>query len=334
VPTPSLDQLTVHWRTALRTARLAVDAAESLPIDERHAYTARLNAEIAPTQTLLQALAHNRHSHLQVLPLVVSPPEARRLLRLPHEIAGCVFNLDGVLVGSADLHIAAWTEAFEPFLFERAERAHGRLGEYAPFNPNVDYLKHIHARPRLDGVREFLASRGIRLPEGEPSDPPGTESVHGLANRKNEALLRRLREHGVRAFDGSRNYLELAHEAGMRCAVVSASANTDLVLERSGLAELVDARVDGDTIRREHLRVKPAPDTLVAACRLIGVDPRHCASFETTRAGVAAGKSAGFDLVVGVDGAIGADRRDALRAEGADFVVGGVGELLEQRLAA
>lgn len=326
-----VNELVGQWRTAFRAARGALAAAESLPLAERHERARQLSAEVAPTQELLEALAHDVHGHDGVLPLVVSPLEARRLLGLPHEILACVFNLDGVLIGSAAIHADAWRETFDEFISRRIERTRG---EFAPFNPRIDYVEHLHAKPRLDGVRSFLASRGIRLPDGSASDMPGAETVNGLANRKNQALLRRLEEHGVHAFAGSRSYLDLAHEAGLRCAVVSASANTETILARAGLSDLVDERVDGTTIRQEHLQVKPAPDTLLAACRRLGIEPSRTAAFETTRAGVLAGRTAGVDLVVGVDGATGADRGDVLRGAGADIVVSGIGDLLERRRAA
>jgi beta-phosphoglucomutase family hydrolase len=324
-----LDELALHWRTAFRAARDALGAAEGLPEDERRARLHGLAAEVDETQSLLRALAPRGRRGIP--PLVVSQADARRLLGLPPEIAACVFNLDGVLIGSAALHVAAWAVAFDELIVNRVERTGGR---FAPFDPHVDYIAHIHARPRLDGVRAFLESRGIRLPEGDLSDAPGTETVHGLANRKNQALRRALDEHGVHAFDGSYAYLELAHEAGVRCAVVSASANTEMILQRAGLSALVDERVDGETIREEHLRPKPAPDMLLAACRKLGVEPLRAATFETTGAGIVAARAAGFDVVIGVDGALGADRRELLRREGADTVVSGIDEFLEHRLAA
>jgi HAD superfamily hydrolase (TIGR01509 family) len=327
-PSVSLHVLTARWRSAFHAADAALHAAAgSLPPEELRAHGSRLTAELAPTQSLLEALAHDRHADGAFLSLAVSPLKARRLLGLPDDVAGCVFNLDGVLIGSASLHAAAWAETFDELLSARVERTGGH---FPPFNPRLDYPQHLHARPRLDGVRSFLASRGIRLPEGTPSDPPGAETVHGLANRKKAALLRRLDEHGVAAFDGSRRYLELAHDAGLPCAVVSASANTATILDRAGLADLVDERVDGETIRAEGLRVKPAADTLLAACRKLGIAPTHAVAFETTRAGVAAGRAAGFALVVGVDGG---SEAAGLRAEGADLVVAGVAELLERTAA-
>ena len=324
----SIQPLTAGWRASFHAAHAALGAAATqLPAEELRADAARLTREVERTQRLFEALVRERVAVGAFANLTLSPWDARRLLGLPPEVVACVFNLDGVLIPSAVLHVAAWAETFDEFINVRAERTHR---EIAPFNPRTDYPEHIHARPRLEGVRAFLASRGIRLPEGEPSDPAGAETVHGLANRKQQAMLRRLERQGVAAFDGSRRYLELAHDAGVHCAVVSASANTVTILERAGLSELIDERVDGETIRAEHLRVKPAADTLLAACRKLGVAPEKAASFETSRAGVAAGRAAGLRLVVGVDDGGGARE---LRAEGADLIVSGVAELLERRAA-
>jgi HAD superfamily hydrolase (TIGR01509 family) len=277
---------------------------------------------------LLEDLAHDEGVSSRYVHLVPGH-DAWRVLGLRPEIAACVFNLDGVLVGSAALHAAAWGEALDEFISGRVQRTGGEFA--APFSPLVDYPRYMHGKPRLDGVRAFLASRGISLPEGDQSDPPGAETVHGLANRKKQALLRRLDEQGVRAYDGSFHYLETAREAGIHRAVVSASANTRRLLERAGLAELIERCVDGSTVTAEHLRAKPAPDTLLAACRQLGVPPGHAAAFETSPAGVAAACAGGFRLVIGVDDA---GHADALAAEGADLVVSGLAELLERNLAA
>jgi HAD superfamily hydrolase (TIGR01509 family) len=243
-------------------------------------------------------------------------------------VSACVFNLNGVLIFSTALHEAAWAETFDPFVLARAERTHG---SFAPFSPRTDYPEHIHGRPRLEGVRNFLASRGISLPEGAPNDTPGAETVHGLANRKREALLRRIETRGVRAFDGSRRYLQTARDAGVHRAVVSASANTGTILDRAGLADLIEETVDGNAIVAEHLRSKPAPDTLLAACGRLGVEPGHAAAFETTPAGVAAAREGGFRLVIAVDEAA---RAAELRERGAHLVVPSLSELLERNLAA
>ncbi len=231
-----------------------------------------------------------------------------------------VFRLNGVLIGSAAVHAAAWAETFDEFIFNRTERTRGR---FAPFDRRTDYLERIHGKPRLEGVRAFLASRGIRLPEGDPDDPPAAETVHGLANRKNQALVRRLDERGLSALEGSRHYLEIAHDAGVHSAVVSASAHTYTILARAGIADFIDDVVDADAIEEEHLRPEPAPDWLLAACRRLGVEPEHAAAFETNAAGVAAGHAGGFKVVVGVDRA---GRPDVLRAAGADVVIEGLDE--------
>jgi HAD superfamily hydrolase (TIGR01509 family) len=280
--------------------------------------------ERAVTAQLLDEVAHQDHVHLYHR--LASPRATRRTLGLPGELAACVFDLDGILTTSGALHAAAWAETFDELLARRAERTGERFAPFRPFNPRVDYFQHINGRPRLDGIHAFLASRGIRLPEGKPGDPPGSETIHGLANRKNEALLRRLEREGVTAFAGASGYLEAAREAGLSCAVVSASANTSGILERAGLASLVDQRVDGNTIRAERLAPKPAPDTVLAACRLLGVTPEQAAAFETTIDGVTAARTAGFGLVVAVDRA---GRAEMLSAHGADLVVADLAALLE-----
>jgi len=323
----TLDSVAASWRSALDAADAALSAADrSLKPGELRELRRRLSGERNSTVELLEKVARAEGSHATFAELLVSRANLKRLLGLPSSVTACVFNLDGVLVGSAALHAAAWAETFDEFIGARIERTGGR---FAPFNPRVDYLRHIHGQPRLHGINAFLASRGISLPAGDPDDPPGAETVHGLANRKREALLRRIDEQGVKAFEGSKRYLETARDAGVRRAVVSASANTATILERSGLAALIDDRVDGDTIVAEGLRARPAPDILVAACRRLGVVPGDAAVFETSAAGVAAGRAAGFVLVVGVDSA---GDGDALVAEGADVVVSGLADLFERAL--
>src|SRR5262249_39497096 len=225
--------------------------------------------------------------------------------------------------GAAAIHAAAWSETFDELLLRRSD------GRYVPFNPRTDYERYIHGRPRVAGVHAFLASRGIRLPEGTPDDPPSAETVQGLANRKNLAPLRRLETGGVKAHESARHYLEALRDAGLHAAVVSASANSAAILERAGLTPFVDVRIDGTTITSEHLRSWPAPDVLLAACRRLDVAPQHAAAFETAPAGVAAGRSAGFAEIVAVErhGASEATRRD-----GADVVVRDLGELLDPML--
>ncbi|GAA1645209.1 HAD family hydrolase [Georgenia ruanii] len=242
------------------------------------------------------------------------------MLGLPDDVRACLFDLDGVLTGTAAVHRAAWAETFDDFLRERSRRT----GEpFAPFTEE-DYLRHVDGKPRDDGVRDFLASRRIRLPEGGPQDPPGTGSVHGLAHRKNEVLLSRLSD-GVEVFAGSRRYVEAARGAGLACAVVSSSANTRLVLDVTGLAGLFDVVVDGAVADALSLPGKPAPDTFLEAANRLDVPPARAAVFEDALAGVAAGRAGGFGFVVGVDRD---SQGDALRGAGADVVVSDLEELL------
>ncbi len=241
---------------------------------------------------------------------------------MPDEITACLFDLDGVLTPTARLHRAAWEEAFNAFLRRHA----ARTGEpFVPFDPADDYHRYVDGRARADGVRAFLASRGITLPEGTPEDTGADETVHGLGNGKNEVLLTRLRRVGVEPYPGSVAYLRAAEKAGLRRAVVSASANAREVVEGAGIADLLEVRVDGVTARREQLRGKPYPDTFRHAARLLDVPPPHAAVFEDALAGVEAGRAGGFGMVVGVDRV---GQADDLRAHGADIVVGDLGELL------
>jgi beta-phosphoglucomutase family hydrolase len=245
------------------------------------------------------------------------------VLGLPDEISACLFDLDGVLTDTAELHNVAWTAMFDDFLRTRAAR-HGT--PFIPFDPAADYNTYVDGRPRADGVRTFLASRAITLPDGRPTDPPKRETVHGLGNRKNELLLRLLKERGVRPYPGSVNYLRAAVEAGLRRAVVSASANCREVLEAAGLSDLIEVRVDGIVAAELHLRGKPAPDTFLAAAAALGVTPAQAAMFEDAVAGVQAGRAGGFGCVVGVDRV---GHAAQLRANGASLVVSDLSELLE-----
>jgi beta-phosphoglucomutase family hydrolase len=247
------------------------------------------------------------------------------VLGLPDGIVACLFDLDGVLTNTAAVHNAAWTEMFDEYLRRRAERLGGA---FVRFDPEVDYPRYVDGKPRADGVRDFLASRGIVLPEGGDADPPDAETVNGLANRKNQAVLRRIDEQGVEVFEGSRRYLEAARNAGLRRAVVSSSANTRQVLEVTGLVDLVEGWIDGITIGVEGLKGKPAPETFLAGARCVGTDPVRAAVFEDALAGVQAGRAGRFGFVVGVDRV---GQAEALRAHGADVVVRDLAELLEQR---
>ena len=245
-------------------------------------------------------------------------------LGLPDGIRGCLFDLDGVLTKTAVVHDAAWKEMFDDYLRKRARRA----GQpFVPFDPVRDYEEYVDGKPRADGTRSFLASRGIDLPDGGADDPPDAQTVHGLGNRKNEILLRKIREDGVEAYPGSVRYVRAARDAGLRRAVVSSSANCRDVLVAAGIADLFEERIDGVVAAREHLKGKPAPDTFLAGARALGLEPSAAAVFEDALAGVAAGRAGDFGYVVGVDRA---DHSAALRAHGADIVVTDLADLLDQ----
>jgi beta-phosphoglucomutase family hydrolase len=245
------------------------------------------------------------------------------VLGLPTGVTACLFDLDGVLTQTAKVHTAAWKQMFDSYLRDRAA-AGGE--DFVPFDPGADYDQYVDGKPRYEGVRSFLASRGIELPQGSPDDPPGAETIDGLGNRKNEIVLALIREHGVEAYEGSVRYVRAAREAGLRRAVVSSSTNCRDVLEAAGIADLFEARIDGVVAEREHLKGKPAPDTFLAGARALGVAPAQAAVFEDALAGVAAGRSGGFACVVGVDRV---GQAGALREHGADIVVSDLAELLD-----
>jgi beta-phosphoglucomutase family hydrolase len=236
-------------------------------------------------------------------------------------VTALLFDLDGVLTETATLHAAAWKEMFDEFL-RRWAADHGQ--PFASFTMR-DYQLYVDGRPRADGVRSFLASRGIHLPEREPDDEPAAATVHGLANRKNDLIQRVIRERGVQPFEGARRYVEAARDAGLRRAVVSSSANADALLEASGLDTLFDLVVDGNTAARDKLAGKPAPDMFLAGAEGLGARPDATAVFEDAIAGIRAGRSGNFRYVVGVGRG---SHADELRQEGADVVVGDLTELL------
>jgi beta-phosphoglucomutase family hydrolase len=236
------------------------------------------------------------------------------MLKLPDAITACLFDLDGVVTQTAKLHAAAWKEMFDDFLRERSERS----GEpFAPFEA-TDYDRYVDGRPRLDGVRTFLDARGIEHDE---------ELVRRLGDRKNDLVLKLIRERGVEVYPSSIEFVKQARDRGLRRAVVSSSANTREVLESVGIDDLFEAVVDGLVAAREGLPGKPAPDTFLAGARELGVEPAQAAVFEDALAGVEAGRAGNFGWVVGVDRA---GQADALAEHGADVVVSDLSELIEQ----
>jgi beta-phosphoglucomutase family hydrolase len=244
-------------------------------------------------------------------------------VRVPETVRACLFDLDGVLVQTAKIHAAAWKQLFDDVLRARAEQS----GEaFRPFDVPGDYVAYVDGRLREDGVRGFLRSRGIEVPEGDPADPASAWSVHGLATRKNEIVLELFERRGVDVYDGSIRFVEAVRAAGLRCAVVSASKNTRSALASTGIAGLFEVVVDGVVAERDGLSGKPAADTFLAAAAALGVEPGRAAVFEDALAGVEAGRAGAFGWVVGVDRGAG---EEALRSHGADVVVADLAELIE-----
>jgi beta-phosphoglucomutase family hydrolase len=241
---------------------------------------------------------------------------------LPDDIAACLFDLDGVLTRTATVHAAAWKQMFDEFLRTHAEQTGT---PYVPFDSHDDYDRYVDGKPRLDGTRDFLRARGIELPEGEDGDAPGTPTIRGLSNRKNDLVVEKIRTDGVETYDGSVDYVRKVRAAGLRTAVVSSSANTHEVLECTKMTDLFDAVVDGTVARERGLPGKPAPDTFLEGAKELGAEAGHSAVFEDAQAGVAAGRAGHFGFVVGVDRV---GQSSALLAGGADVVVTDLSELL------
>jgi beta-phosphoglucomutase family hydrolase len=239
-------------------------------------------------------------------------------------IRACLFDLDGVLTQTAAIHASAWKATFDAFLLKYDEHT-GR--QDPPFDKGADYERYVDGRTREDGVRGFLAAREIQLPEGAPGDAPGTESVYGIGAAKQEAFLKLLDKHGPQVFDGSVAYVRAARAAGLRCAVVTSSANCDAILAAAGISDLFDATVDGHDVAVQHLHGKPAPDSYLAGARAVGVAAEHAAVYEDALAGVESGRAGGFGAVVGVD-RIGGEHGRHLSEHGATVVVKDLSELL------
>jgi beta-phosphoglucomutase family hydrolase len=231
------------------------------------------------------------------------------MLGLPDTIRACLFDLDGVLTQTAKVHAAAWKQMFDDYLRSRDE-------PFREFTQD-DYNSYVDGKPRIDGVRSFLQSRGIELSEDE---------LVRLGDAKNDLVQRLIHEHGVDVYEGSVRYVDAAREVGLRRAVVSSSSNTHEVLQAAGIADRFEAIVDGVVAEREGLRGKPAPDTFLAGARELGVEPAQATVFEDALAGVEAGRAGRFGFVVGVDRV---GHADALREHGGNVVVSDLAELLE-----
>jgi beta-phosphoglucomutase family hydrolase len=244
---------------------------------------------------------------------------------LAGDVGGCLFDLDGVLTHTASVHAAAWKETFDAFLRERSS-----CGDtpFTPFDAHTDYDAYVDGKPREEGIRSFVMSRGIVLPDGGPGDDVGAQTVWALGARKNELLQRRLREDKVQVYPGSLEYLHAIRQRGIPCAVVSSSTNCSLVLEAAGIADLFALQVDGVTAKRQNLAGKPAPDTYLFAARYLGVEPARCVVFEDAIAGVEAARAGCFGQVIGVNRV---GQAEALRAHGATIVVSDLADLLVPR---
>ena len=227
-----------------------------------------------------------------------------------------LFDLDGVITPTAEVHMHAWSEMFSAFLAEQ--------GITEPYT-DADYFTYVDGKPRYDGVRSFLASRGIELPEGDPEDGPDEKTVSGLGNRKNAVFEEVLERDGVKAFPGSRRLVEALAERGVKMAVVSSSRNAPDVLRVAHMIDYFPTIVDGRVATDRHLAGKPAPDTFLYAAQQLGVEPSRAVVLEDALSGVAAGKAGHFGLVIGVDRGVGAE---ALIENGADQVVSELEELL------
>jgi beta-phosphoglucomutase family hydrolase len=245
------------------------------------------------------------------------------MLGLPDQVAACLFDMDGVVTQTAVVHAAAWKEMFDDFLREHAQATGTK---FVPFDPVADYDAYVDGKPRLDGTKSFLESRGIELPEGSPDDPPGTQTIYGLSNQKNNLVLQKLAQGGVQVYDGSIKYIHAVRDKGIATAVVSSSANTKQVLDSAGISDLFDFRMDGIVAAERKIPGKPAPDTYLAAAQALGYGPDRAAVFEDALAGVASGRAGHFAFVVGVDRV---GQAAELREHGADIVVKDLAELLD-----
>lgn len=226
-----------------------------------------------------------------------------------------LFDLDGVLTPTVDVHMRAWDRLFTPFLASHGARAYTR----------EDYFALVDGKPRYDGVRSVLRDRGIELPEGTPDDPPDADTVHGLGNRKNAEFTAELEEHGIAPYPGSLALLDAMRATDIRIGVVTSSRNGESVLAAAGIADRVETLVDGTVAASDHLAGKPAPDTYLDAARRLGIPAEECTVLEDALSGVAAGRAGDFGLVIGVDRGVGST---ALVAHGADLAIDDLSELI------
>lgn len=327
-PELELDTVASLWERALDSAQAAVRDAggrQGLSGDVLQRHQHELVQERRKVADDLASLG--RMVGVRAKPWLSPVPLTPSMLGLSPTVAGCLFDLDGVLTDSAVVHATAWAEVFDGLLLELA---HGTGRHFEPFDPEGDYLSYLDGRPRLEGIHAFLGSRGLRIPEGDRDDRPEARTAHGLARRKSDALARGLRRRGVAALPCARRYLESAGHLGLGRGVVSASTTALPMLELADLATLVEVSIDADAMRREHLASRPAPDVLLAACRRLGLDPGRVVTFTHSPAGVAAGNAAGLQVIAIAEG----PQADSLQWFGAERVVPSVASLLDRQLVA
>jgi beta-phosphoglucomutase family hydrolase len=234
-----------------------------------------------------------------------------------------LFDMDGVITDTASLHAACWKQLFDEFLEKRAKL---QSEEFCPFDIVTDYRLHVDGKPRFEGVRDFLKSRGIELPEGNAEDPVDVETVCGLGNRKNELVNDAIATKGVQAYNGSVQFIHLLHRNGYKLAVVTSSQNCASILKAVKLDKFFEVRVDGNTIHAQRLKGKPAPDTFLLAARLLGAEPTRTVVIEDAISGIQAGSAGKFGLVIGIARSGDAD---VLKRHGAHLVVRDLDELIE-----
>ena len=233
-----------------------------------------------------------------------------------------LFDLDGVLTATAKVHAVCWKRMFDTFLQGRS----ANTGEpFHPFDIDSDYRQYVDGKRRYDGVRSFLQSRGIDLPEGDPGDAPDSETVCGLGNRKNEMINEVIENDGVEAYEGTITLARQIRDAGIKIAVVTSSQNCDVVLKAVNITDLFEAKVDGNVIHEQNLSGKPAPDSFLEGAKRLGVEPARAVVVEDAISGVQAGRNGKFGLVIGVDRK---GYADELNKNGADVVVKDLGEFL------
>ena len=248
-------------------------------------------------------------------------PHSRRVSRDQYDAV--LFDLDGVVTDTAGIHATCWKQMFDEYLQKRASH---RGEAFRPFDLVTDYRLYVDGKPRFDGVRDFLSSRGIQLPEGDADDPAEVETVCGLGNRKDDLVNQVIAEVGVEPYEGTVRFIHQLRRNGFKIAVVTSSQNCSAVLKAARLDHLFEVRVDGNSIHEQGLAGKPAPDTFLVAARLLGVEPIRAVVIEDAISGVQAGVNGNFGLVIGIARKGNAEE---LKHHGAHLVVDDLAELLD-----